>query len=92
MIVRIPAEGQFRLDDEFSGRLNDFDNQLVELVQRGRESEFAAVLGQLLDVVRKEGEHLADDELVASTLVLPPADITFQEAQNLFKGEGLIPG
>ena len=92
MIVRIPTEGQFRVDDSLLGQLNDFDNKLVALVDHGGEAEFAEVLRQMLDVVRGKGVRVADTELVGSTLVLPPADITFAEAQRLFTGEGLIPG
>ena len=92
MIIRIPTEGQFRVDDQLTGQLNDFDNQLVALVERGDDSQFAAVLKQMLDLVRGKGQRLPDDDLSASTLVLPPADLTFEEAQSLFKGEGLIPG
>ena len=32
------------------------------------------------------------DELVESDLVLPEPDITLEEAEDLFVGEGLVPG
>ncbi|MBI4213653.1 MAG: hypothetical protein HY534_05020 [Chloroflexi bacterium] len=92
MIVRIASEGQFLVDDSLAAQLNEFDNQLVQVVERGAESEFATALGQMLDLVRSRGEALPDDDLHPSDLVLPPPDIDFDEAQHLFKGDGLIPG
>jgi hypothetical protein len=41
--------------------------------------------------VRSHGERVADDELAGSDLILPPADLSFEEAGKAFNGEGLIP-
>jgi hypothetical protein len=41
--------------------------------------------------VRSNGRETPDDDLSASDLILPPADITFDEATDEFTGEGLIP-
>ena len=41
MIVRISGEGQYRLGDEQAGRLNELENQVVEVVEGGREDGFA---------------------------------------------------
>jgi hypothetical protein len=35
---------------------------------------------------------VGDDELVGSDLILPPPDVTLEEASAEFTGEGLIPG
>jgi hypothetical protein len=32
-----------------------------------------------------------DDELVVSEVIIPPPDLTFEEARAEFTGEGLIP-
>jgi hypothetical protein len=45
----------------------------------------------LLDYVRTQGTPLADDELDASDVILPPSDLSFEEAGSEFTGEGLIP-
>ncbi|OGG49769.1 MAG: hypothetical protein A3F84_16840 [Candidatus Handelsmanbacteria bacterium RIFCSPLOWO2_12_FULL_64_10] len=92
MIVRIASEGQFRLDDSLAVQLNDFDNQLVQVVDSGSEAQFAPLLARMLDFVRSKGQPMADDDLSASQVVLPPPDIDFDEAQHLFKGDGLIAG
>ena len=92
MIVRIPVEGQFELDDQEAAALNELDNQLVSLVERGDAAQFAVTLGKMLDFVRTRGDHVPDTELQPSAIVLPPGDLDFEEAQALFKGEGLVPG
>jgi hypothetical protein len=34
---------------------------------------------------------VSDEELVVSEVILPPPDLTFDEAKREFTGEGLIP-
>ena len=48
---------------------------------------FVAVAGQSWQM----GASLADEELEPSDLMLPPADITLEEAREEFTGEGLLP-
>ena len=91
MIVRISQEGQYRLPDEDSDRLNDLDNEVVAAVDAGEEERFSEVFQQLLELVRSDGTPLGDDELEESDVILPPADLTFAEASEQFTGEGLIP-
>jgi hypothetical protein len=91
VIVRISGEGQFRLPDEDAERLNELDNQAVAAVEQGDEAQFQELWEEMLDLVCADGNALADDELVESDVILPPRDITFEEAQGEFTGEGLIP-
>ncbi len=91
MIVRVAGEGQFRLPDEDAERLNELDNRAVSAVEDGDETGFRELWGQMLELVRADGNALEDDELVESDVILPPRDITFAEAQGEFTGEGLIP-
>ena len=91
MIVRISGEGQFRLPDEDAERLNELDNRAVKAVEQGDETGFRELWSQMLELVASDGNTLADDELVESDVILPPRDVTFQEAQGEFTGEGLIP-
>ena len=91
MIVRISGEGQYRLPDEDAGRLNELDNSAVAAVEGGDEDEFRSLFEQMLSLVESDGEELADDELVESDVILPPRDISFDEAAGEFTGEGLIP-
>jgi hypothetical protein len=91
MIVRVSGEGQFRLPDEDSDRLNELDNRAVKAVEEGDETGFRELFEQMLALVSNDGNVLPDDELVESDVILPPRDITFDEAKGEFTGEGLIP-
>jgi hypothetical protein len=92
MIVRISAEGQYRVSDALLDRLNQLDNRIVEVVAGGDEAEFARLYADMVALVRKEGSPLPADEIISSEIVLPPPDITLEEARGLFIGEGLVPG
>ncbi len=91
MIVRISTEGQYHLPDEDAQRLNDLDNQTVEAVEAGDEERFEQLFAEMLDLVRRDGRPLEDDELEESDVILPPPDLSFSEAGHEFTGEGLIP-
>ena len=91
MIVRIAEEGQFELPDGDAERLNELDNEAVAAVEAGNEERFRELWNQMLDLVAADGKELGDDELVGSDVILPPRDISFEEATNEFTGEGLIP-
>ena len=44
------------------------------------------------ELVRANGRLLPADELTpGSDVIVPPADLTLEEAQELLTGEGLIP-
>ena len=92
MIVRILTEGQYNLPGAYIDNLNSIDNELVEVVADEDEEAFARVLKQMLDLVREHGTPVPIDELVESDLVLPEPDITLKEAEEMFVGEGLVPG
>jgi hypothetical protein len=91
VIVRISGEGQFRLPDEDAARLNELDNRAVAAVEQGDEHGFMELWAQMLDLVARDGNRLADDELEESDVILPPRDVSFEEARGEFTGEGLIP-
>jgi hypothetical protein len=91
MIVRISGQGQYRLPDEDAERLNELDNQAVAAVEAGDETRFHDLWSQMLLLVETDGTKLDDDELEGSDVILPPRDVSFQEAKGEFTGEGLIP-
>jgi hypothetical protein len=91
MIVRISGEGQFRLPDEDSDPLNELDNRAVSAVEQGDEAGFRELWSQMLELVAGDGNALDADELIESDVILPPRDISFEEARGEFNGEGLIP-
>ena len=91
MIVRISGEGQYEVADDQRDRLNELDNQAVAAVEAGDEAKFKQLWGQMLDLVANECRPLPDDELVESDVILPPRDVTMEEAHAEFTGDGLIP-
>jgi hypothetical protein len=92
VIVRIATEGQYELEDDAIPALNELDNDAVAACEAGDEDRFRSTFGKLLELVRTQGRPLDDDELEGSELILPPPDVSLQEAQTEFSGEGLIPG
>jgi hypothetical protein len=91
VIVRLSGEGQFELPDGDVDRLNELDNRAVNAVEQGDETGFHELWGQMLELVSGNGSPLAADELVESDVIMPPRDVTFEEAKAEFSGDGLIP-
>jgi PspAA-like protein len=91
VIVRISGEGQYRIDDAQHAKLNELDDTVVAAVEDDDEDGFHASFEELLAFVRERGTPLAEDELEASEVILPPSDTSFVEAGEEFTGEGLIP-
>ena len=92
MIVRITNEGQYNLPGSFIDDLNQLDNDLVEAVEEEDDAKFQDLLSRMLDLVRENGSPVPMDELVESDLILPEPDLTLLEAEEMFVGEGLLPG
>jgi hypothetical protein len=91
VIVRIATEGQYDVDDAVADQLNEADNKVVEAVESGDAATFQAAYDALLTIVREHGTELGDDDLSESGLILPPPDLTLEEAGEQFTGDGLIP-
>ncbi len=91
MIVRLMGEGQYSLPDDAVEGLNELDNQVVAAVEGGDEENVRRLLEMMASAVRERGEKLPDEALDPSDLVVPPDDLTLEEARELFSGEGLIP-
>ena len=91
MIVRLLGEGQFQVDDSLIGRLNELDAEVEKAVAAGDERALWSGLQALADAVREHGVKLADDDLSPSDAVIPPEDLSLEEAQELLQNEGFIP-
>jgi hypothetical protein len=90
MIIRVSTEGQYRVDSSTLEKINQLDDQLMVALQSGDASEFARLLGEMIEVVRSEGRPLPPTEIVESNLVLPPPDTGLEEARRLFPTEGIV--
>jgi hypothetical protein len=91
VIARIATESQYRLPEDAAEELSELDNQVVAAVEAGDEDRFHELFEQMLDLVRRAGRPLDEDELEESDVILPPPDTSFVEAAAEFTGEGLIP-
>jgi hypothetical protein len=91
VIARLMGEGQFRVGDELVPTLNELDDRAQEAADAGNEPELDRILEDMWKLVLAEGERLADDDLSASDVVIPPSDLTLDETKRLFSDEGLIP-
>jgi hypothetical protein len=91
VIVRVLGEGQFEVDDEVTKGLNDLDEQAERALEAGDQEQFAELLGRMAEAVRTNGARLPDEDLSPSEAIIPPEDLSLDEARELFEGEGLIP-
>lgn len=89
MIIRISTEGQYRIGSATVERINQIDGQLMAALRGSDQAGFSRLLGELIGVVRQNGEPIPPEEIAESDLVLPPLDITLDEARRLFLVDGL---
>ena len=85
------GEGQFRVGDDVVEALNELDDQAAQAIEAGDEENLRRLLGMMASTVRDRGERLDDAELSPSDGIVPPDDLSLEEAKQLFDGEGLIP-
>ncbi len=94
MIVRLMGEGQYELDKKHLDEINRIDNNIVKIINRGDEKAvkitFKIEFKKLTDYVRKNGKKTPDEIIKPSDLIIPPADLTLEEAKKIFNGDGLI--
>lgn len=91
MIARLMGEGQYRVEDELRGQLNELDDRAVAAMEAGDEPALDGVLDEMWELVRSRGERLPDDDLSASEVLIPPSDLTLEETEQLFSEDGLVP-
>jgi len=95
MIVRLMGEGQFEIDKKHLDAVNKIDNNIVKIVsgidEKAVETAFKTEYKKLIDHVRKNGKKISYEIIKPSDIIIPPADLTLEEARKIFTGEGLIP-
>jgi hypothetical protein len=90
MIVRISGVGQYELDDDAVRKLDQLDTRLTDAVNAGDEQEFQTALRETIAFVKQSGAAVPDDRVVPSEVIIPPDDVTLDEAKNFFTDEGLM--
>ena len=91
MIVRLMGEGQWRVDDGLAVRLEELDAETEQAVRAGDEVALRAALRALHEAVRGAGERLDHAHLGPSDAVVPPVDLTLEEARRLLESDASIP-
>lgn len=85
------GDGQYEIDEALCTRLNELDDKAVAALEANDEEQLDGFLDQMAELVRSEGTRLADDDLSASEIVIPPSDLTLEETRQLFSDDGLVP-
>src|ERR671929_114322 len=97
------AEAQVRIGEAATGigeqmadtglaiqRARDKTEQMQAL-DAGDEERLAGLLRRMAEAVRTNGVRVPDEALDASDAIIPPDDLSLEEARQLFEDEGLIP-
>lgn len=91
MIIRISTEGQYHVPSSHLDELNEIDEKIISAVANDRKDEYQTLFNDMLDLVRTNGKPLDPEDLLESSIVLPPPDTSFEEARKLFVGDGVVP-
>jgi hypothetical protein len=91
MIVRIATEGQYELGDGDMPALNELDDAAHVACHDADEHAFHESFTRLLEYVRAHGKPVDEDHLGGSDLILPPPDISLDEAKTDYDFDELIP-
>lgn len=90
MIIRIMGEGQYQASEALCNELNKIDNHIVALVEDGKAEEYRKELARLISEIKGKAEPIDPKEIVESDIIVPPGDLSFEEAKAVFNGEGIF--
>lgn len=90
MIVRIMGEGQYKVPSSLLDELNAIDNRIVEHIAKESESDYRMELGNIIAAIKKNGTPIDASEIMESDIIVPPEDLTLEEAREVFSGTGII--
>jgi phage shock protein A len=87
-IVRIQGEDQYRISQADKTQLEAFDAEVVAAVNASDQEAFQASVKKALDFVRARGAVVPHEQILKSDMILPPEDMTLDEAKKILAGEG----
>ncbi len=85
------GDGQYLLDDTLAPHLAELDAATEDAFAAGDQEALHASLASLAAAVKLNGRRLPDDSLDESDSIVPPVDLTLEEAHRLMQGDGLVP-
>jgi hypothetical protein len=102
-VARVMGQGQYRIDALTVSKLNKIDNDIVKLVSEDASSsdnggsddvnsKFQHMLIEMISLITDKGIQVDLAEIIPSDFIVPPSDVSIDEAREMFRGEGLIPG
>ncbi|MDN5867080.1 MAG: PspA/IM30 family protein, partial [Candidatus Nitrosocosmicus sp.] len=98
-IIRIAEGGQYEIDKNKLTQINNIDNEVVNILKNyisGQTShevvkkELKEKLEEITLFIKSNSRLVMDTDIFKSDLYIPNPDISVEEAQNIFKDEGLI--
>ncbi|HET7149129.1 MAG TPA: hypothetical protein VFI73_11590 [Candidatus Nitrosopolaris sp.] len=91
-IVRVMGQGQFRINNRTARMISKIDRELVKIIQTHEQGEkdYSRRVAEVVRLVLKAGLPLEHKEIVQSDIIVPGADISIDDAKNLFRNQGLI--
>jgi hypothetical protein len=92
VIVRISNNGEYEVPDDLIAKVNEVDNAAVAAVEAGDEGRFHELFAQIIEMVESGGSPIPPEDLAVAQVIVPPRDLTFEEAKVEFTGEGILPG
>jgi len=88
VIVRVMGEGQFRLEGDAVGRLNELDDRAQEALERDDESELDRYLEEMAALVKRDGERL-HASIVTVFVTAPRRPVRYTDVITRRAGVGL---
>jgi len=98
-IVRISGGGQYEIDNNLLTQINNIDDKVVNILKNHSngqsnhevvKKELKEKLEEITSFIKSNGRPIMDTDIVKSNLYVPNSDISVEEAQNVFKDEGII--
>ena len=88
IVVRIAGDDQYRLPANARSALEGMDEDLARAIDRDSAEDFARLTRRLVMFVNDMGERLPRDDVRASDLIVPAADMTLADAKKLLSEGG----
>jgi phage shock protein A len=83
IVVRIAGDDQYRLPSSARSALEGLDEDLARAIEQDNAEDFARLTRRLVTLVNDMGERLPRDDVRASDLIVPAADMTLSDAKKL---------
>jgi phage shock protein A len=83
IVVRIAGDDQYRLPASARSVLEGLDEDLARAIDKDNAEDFARLTRRLVTLVNDMGERLPRDDVRASDLIVPAADMTLDDAKKL---------